>query len=564
MKYIKKNLIIFLCFIGINIPSFCANQDVLFIVDLSKSMNQQGLFEKVKVSLKDYIQQSEIGDRVIILGFGEDVTILADEDITSIEDLTAILKKIDTFKANEDWTYMTKALDLAARSIKDLQEAYPRRSKLIYLLTDGKNDPPPILKEPVISFEDIISKHFETYSKEGTYTYIVTYGITPEEGLKKLANKINVSISEKPPSPEKPLPAQIILSPKYLFEEVELRDYIEIPVEITIDRLYLAKGVEIFFKLEALDLPDEEEIGIAGLEKFVCDYKGQKINFTIWIKGLKKEGTYKIKLVPKVTDPSIMIIPPEIITTLKTIYKEKQLVTISPPLIMIKKKIGKERYLTEKFILYFSNRTSIEPLILLFSIKAKDIAGQIELLPNKIELPLGESDKDFVLKCENFQRGLYKFQLYASCPEEEILVEPSEIEINVKLYTSADITKRTLVWLVPLILVLIVSLFLLYCKFFIPIFEGLYLFSGGLEFNLEDYRRFCSKKIVLGRNINFGLEEGPFAVIRVSKANECLIKPYETEKIIVDGREVENEIPLSKGSVVMYKNIQFTFQRKEG
>jgi len=562
MKLKKIMVFTLLYLFGICIPILAANQDIIFIVDLSKSMNQQNLFNKVRASLKDYIQQSEIGDRIIILGFGEDVTILADEDIRKVEDLTNIMKKIDAFEAAEDWTYMTKALDLAARNIKDLQEAYPRRSKLIYLLTDGKNDPPPNLKEPPINFEDIINKYFEVYTKEGTYTYIVTYGVSPEEGLKKLADKIKVQISEKPPSPEKALPAQIILTPKYIYKEIELSDYIELPIEISIDRLYLAKGAELFFDLKPMDIPEDTEIGYTGQERFVCDSKDQKIYFTIWVRNLREEGSYRIELIPKTSDLSIMIIPSFITVSLKAKYKEKPMIIIQPSYIKLKQKI-KEGYVSKEFILNFENKTSKLPILLLFSIEAEDMPGEIELSPEQIELKEGVSKSVFEIKCKNLEKGKYKFDLLATSLEKEVEIEPSRINLELNLYTQADLVRKTLIWLIPLIIILAAALFFIYCKFFMPKFKGMYLLSGGLEFDLEDYRPFCSRKVVLGKNLDFGFEEGAFAILKITKTMECVVIPYKEEKIIVNGREVENEVSLSQGSVVRYKNIEFTFQRKE-
>lgn len=562
LPFIKKILSILFFLTVIILPLFSANQDVLFIVDLSKSMNQQDLFSKVRSSLKEYIQQSEIGDRVIVLGFGEDVTILLDETIGSIEDIRNVLKNIDNFHATEDWTYMTKALDLAARNIKDLQGAYPRRSKIIYILTDGKNDPPPDLKESPITFEDIISRHFDAYAKEGTYTYIITYGITPEPGLKKFADEIKVPVSIRPPSPEKPLPPQIILSPKFILKEVDAGDYLKIPVEMTIDRLYLAKGAEMQFKISEIDFPEETEIGLIEQQKILCEAKGQKINLNIWIKNLRKEGIYKANLIPETSDSSITLVPNEIAITIKTKLGEEQIILINPKNMKLKQKIADQGEVNSKFSLNFENKTSTSQLLLFF-IEGKDESQRMSISPDKIELKTDKSDIEFKITGRNYSRGNYEFKIRASTPNSDLSIEPQYVNLALRIFTSADFIKSILIWIIPIALLIAIIIFLIYCKFLIPKFEGMYLLSGGLDLRLEDYRSLCSRKIVLGKDVNFGLEEGAFAILRLEKSLECLIKPLDAEKIIVDGREVETEVPLSKGSVIKYKNIEFTFERRE-
>jgi len=158
------------------------SRDIVFLIDQSASMKKGDLFSHVKSTLKSYIAESAVGDRVILIGFESDAVELADVQISQTGDVTGLLTKIEGLEANGQWTYMTKALDRAARRLKDLQKAYPNRPKMIYILTDGYNDPPPPKKE-AISFEEILENYFETFTQELTYVYIFSY--LPEDAATK-------------------------------------------------------------------------------------------------------------------------------------------------------------------------------------------------------------------------------------------------------------------------------------------------------------------------------------------------------------------------------------------
>ena len=97
-------------------------------------------------------------------------------------------------------------------------------------------------------------------------------------------------------------------------------EYIEIPIELSIDKLFLTKGTEISINLESEDLLKVAKAELAGETKLICEAQGQKINIILWLRDSKKDGTFNVKLIPTTEDSNIVVIPSEIALTLKLKY----------------------------------------------------------------------------------------------------------------------------------------------------------------------------------------------------------------------------------------------------
>ena len=80
MKLFFISLIVFICFFTIHsFPQKIPNKDVIFLIDLSKSMNRNNLFEDVKFSIKDALKQTlDDGDNIYVYSFGEKVYIVSE------------------------------------------------------------------------------------------------------------------------------------------------------------------------------------------------------------------------------------------------------------------------------------------------------------------------------------------------------------------------------------------------------------------------------------------------------------------------------------------------------
>lgn len=162
-----------------------------FVVDLSGSMKKDNLYQKVKADLSDFVSDSkrsnwEIGDRMILVGFGNNVTFFWDGEIKGIEDIERLRKEIEGLKFDDEWTHMSKAFDMLAKRIEEINKIYPV-PKHIYIYTDGKNEPPPQFHESPVEFENILKKYWSDIKRdeEKIFLYYISFGINPPAELVK-------------------------------------------------------------------------------------------------------------------------------------------------------------------------------------------------------------------------------------------------------------------------------------------------------------------------------------------------------------------------------------------
>ena len=202
--------------------------NAIFIVDTSKTMRKDGLFEKVKQALDDYVSKTNIGDHILIMAFDDNPRDVIESDVQGSEDLKRIRNSIQSMEANGEWTYMTSAIDVSATRIDKMQRDHPNNLTQIVLMTDGKNDPPPEHRDPqnTISFEDIVKNHFDTFTKNNTYIYFLTFGKKVDPRLEALGEKLHATNNAS----ERPKPVvipQLTVSPKSLTFENPARGQIE-------------------------------------------------------------------------------------------------------------------------------------------------------------------------------------------------------------------------------------------------------------------------------------------------------------------------------------------------
>lgn len=297
------------------------SKTVIFLMDISKSMlRPRGLFERVKDALRDYVGELNTGDYLLILTFCEEISIEVDMSITEESDIQQVYTTIDNLQATGDWTYMTKALDIAATQAKRLQGVYPDNDIIIYLLTDGKNDPPPYLQEPLLRFIDVINRHFEFFTTEQTFVYILSFH-EPSSELEDFTEELRekggqVDIKEGVPEPAQPLLQEIRIYPKNLaFGKILLKEKKGKDIaEIIITKIVNAEGKVLVFTPSIIDIPPSLEVNITP-EQVVCDRKGQRVKVYLNLSGSIKPdeyGEYNGLLHVKSTDEGVFITPSKI------------------------------------------------------------------------------------------------------------------------------------------------------------------------------------------------------------------------------------------------------------
>jgi len=166
-------------------------KSLFFVIDVSGSMQKNQIFEPLKNEIIKYIKtEAEKGDFVSIITFGTDVKLIAGEKIS--EDNTAtnialLVERVSKLTAKEQYTHMTRALDLLASQMGLIKAANPQGMVKAFLFTDGKNEPPPNAEGSQWTFDEILKKHYNVFDNPATYLFIITLGIQPDEELVKAA-----------------------------------------------------------------------------------------------------------------------------------------------------------------------------------------------------------------------------------------------------------------------------------------------------------------------------------------------------------------------------------------
>ena len=191
----KTRLLLLLAFLVSLIPvahsQVAEPKNLFFVIDVSGSMETNKIFKPLKSEIIKYIQnEAQKGDYVSVITFGTDVKLIAGQRISkenTATDIDLLIEKVNKLTAKEQYTHMTRALDLLASQMSLVKSANPNGMVKSFLFTDGKNEPPPGAEGANWTFEQILQKHYDVFEKPSTYLFIITLGIQPDEGLVKAA-----------------------------------------------------------------------------------------------------------------------------------------------------------------------------------------------------------------------------------------------------------------------------------------------------------------------------------------------------------------------------------------
>lgn len=279
------------------------SMSVIYLLDVSGSMNEEGLFDNIKQRLKTLISERKVGDRVIIGVFSDDVRWPVQYDISDDEDINEIKEVIDDLKAKGNWTWLSEAFKQTKEKADDIRKRFPKKSLMLYILTDCINDPPPRIKriEPTMSFIEVLRKYFEGFSAEDTFIYLLSYGpLSPP-----LRDSIRVITD--PIVPRTPTIPKIKLSfTEFDSIEVELskEETTQIDIgEITIEEF---QDVSPIVNIE-LSPPESCQVKPTIIE---ADKKGQIEKISITIPSNLEPGNYKKKI--KLSSEEAIVEPPQL------------------------------------------------------------------------------------------------------------------------------------------------------------------------------------------------------------------------------------------------------------
>lgn len=171
------------------------SKDIILVLDVSGSMIGQAggkdILDKVKLSINDYIDQVEDGDRVTFVTFETDVkifpTVLVDDD----NDRDILKKYISMTEARGLWTYTHRMIIKVFEEARKFENEKSGRPTEIVIMTDAIDDPPP---NELKKFN--LKKFAEKYGKRSNlWVYILSFSNLKDLKESQTAKKLTADIS---------------------------------------------------------------------------------------------------------------------------------------------------------------------------------------------------------------------------------------------------------------------------------------------------------------------------------------------------------------------------------
>lgn len=181
--------------------------NVIYLLDVSKSMRKGDLFENIKGKLKDLMRERGLHDRIVLITFGEEVDTVLDRQIFSSKDIEDINRQIGKLRADSDWTWMSRAFEKTKEKARNIKSQSPSKNLIIYLLTDCENDPPPDIGEPKWKFIEVLQKFFKDFHIQDTSIFLLAYRPLDEEEKEGITK---TPIEVKEPGSANPLPRIVL------------------------------------------------------------------------------------------------------------------------------------------------------------------------------------------------------------------------------------------------------------------------------------------------------------------------------------------------------------------
>jgi hypothetical protein len=202
------------------------SKDMILVLDTSLSMVGYGgknIFDQVKSSLSRFIDKLEEGDSITFMSFDTEVKIYPRVVVNDANDKEILKKYLSVVEAKGAWTYTMEMIKNVLRTAQELETKEKERQKVIVILTDALDDPPPHQRKHKFNIKEIASayggkdwfiflvnlgdlkknKRLVEVQKEfeksvSPYTKIIDAEKSPEKGIEKdLKKHIESSVEEK-------------------------------------------------------------------------------------------------------------------------------------------------------------------------------------------------------------------------------------------------------------------------------------------------------------------------------------------------------------------------------
>jgi hypothetical protein len=243
MERIKAHLLLLVMF-GLTLSVF--GQEIItnhvIIIDNTGSMRgkpdnsgNQDIWSKVKLGIIDYIKSVDIGHKITLYNFDEDVSKPTLFDVKSNTDKINAIAYVQNLKANGQTTCLYTALNTVLSNLQSIEN----ERKLIYVYTDFVEACP----DENYSIYEIKSEFKTLQSKDYAHLYYISLGKSIPGDIQVFADdNANVYATTKMPNSEEIIP-KITINSKDLVVDFSKITSVKIAVPIAFSDVLLNKTI---------------------------------------------------------------------------------------------------------------------------------------------------------------------------------------------------------------------------------------------------------------------------------------------------------------------------------
>lgn len=188
------SLVLSLC-LGVGALNAREKKDMILVLDTSLSMAGCGgknVFPEVKKSLEKFIDQLDEGDSITFVAFDSDVRVYPTVFVHDANDRDIIKKYVSVVNAKGDWTYTQGMIKSVLKIAQSLEEKDRSRQRVIVVLTDAIDDPPPDRVKQRFNIKEIATQ----YSNKDWFIFFVNLGEKRKDSkIEKVQKELKESVS---------------------------------------------------------------------------------------------------------------------------------------------------------------------------------------------------------------------------------------------------------------------------------------------------------------------------------------------------------------------------------
>ena len=198
-KGIKFSIVLFLFFFFLlksGVSHAREDRDMILVLDTSLSMVGYGgknILSRVKKSLKKFVDQLEDGDSITFVTFDTSVKVYPIVYTKDDNDRDIIKKYLTMVEARGKWTYTMKMVNRVLKEAQELEDKEKDRQRIIVILTDALDDPPPYKRKHRLNIKDVAG----SYQGKDWFIYFIDLGeFKKNKRMMEIQQELKKSVTE--------------------------------------------------------------------------------------------------------------------------------------------------------------------------------------------------------------------------------------------------------------------------------------------------------------------------------------------------------------------------------